>query len=152
MTKYLKQLLVIIFLLIFNSSFAQISEQQPDRDSIAKALLPIPGRAIVFVVRPTSFASLIRMDVNCDTTYIGTTGPKRYVYTVLPPGKYTFLSRSQNKSFLEITVEAGKIYYLEQQVKMGAIYARTNLKLAEEADGKKFLAKCKLDHTNQYTH
>ena len=149
MYKYSKLIIGTIFLFSVSFTFGQLTLQQ--QDSIAKSLAPVPNKAIVYIVRPTSFGFAIRMDINCDSTYIGTTGPKSYIYTVLSPGTYTFLSRSENKSFLEVSLEAGKIYYLEQEVKMGMIYARTKLKLADEEKGKKFLSKCQLDHTNKYT-
>jgi len=149
MKNNLKLILGVILLLLFIPTFGQTLQQQ---DSIAKSLVSIQDKAIVYVLRPTSYGFAIRMDVSCDTSYIGTTGAKSYIYTILSPGKYTFLSRSENKAFLDVTVEAGKTYYLEQQVKMGMIYARTKLNLVDEEKGKKFLAKCKLDHTNQYAH
>lgn len=143
----LKIKLFLIASMFFSAGYSQQSEQ---KDSTGKLLTAFPDKAVVYVIRPTSFAFAIRMDVKCDSVYIGTTGPKSYIYTVLTPGSYTFLSQSENKSFLEISLEAGKIYYLEQQVKMGIVYARTKLKLVDEEKGKSFLAKCKLDHTNQY--
>jgi hypothetical protein len=145
----LKINLFLIAWMFISNGFSQQSLEQ--KDSIAKNISPIQNKAIVFVIRPTAFAFAIRMDVSCDTTYIGTTGPKSFLYTVLSPGSYTFLSRSENNAFLEVTFEAGKIYYLEQEVKMGMIYARTKLKLVEEEKGRKFLSKSKLDHSNQYS-
>ena len=145
----LKTFIVLFIILKASSTFGQLSLAQ--QDSVAKSLSPITDKAIVYVIRPTAYGFAIRMDVNCDTTYIGTTGAKSYIYTVLPPGKYTFLSRSENKSYLGVTLEAGKLYYIEQQVKMGMIYARTKINLVDEEKGKNFLAKCKLDHTNKYS-
>jgi hypothetical protein len=141
---------ISLFLITWLFISAGFSQETEPKDSTGKVLPAISDKAIVYIIRPSSLAFAIRMDVNCDSTYIGTTGAKRYLYTVLSPGKYTFLSRSENKSTLEVSLEAGKIYYLEQQVKMGMIYARTKLKLVDEEKGKGILSKCKLDHTNKY--
>ena len=128
MLKYSKLITGIVFLFFTSSAFSQLTLQQ--QDSIAKSLVPIQDKAVVFVIRPTAYAFAIRMDVKCDSVYIGTTGPKSYIYTVLSPGTYTFLSRSENKSFLEVSLEAGKIYYLEQQVKMGGDLCANKIKVS----------------------
>jgi len=49
---------------------------------------------------------------------------------------------------LEITVEAGKVYYIKQEVKMGFAIAETGLKPVEEKEGQKYLQKCKLAKDN----
>ncbi|MFN8243317.1 MAG: DUF2846 domain-containing protein [Ferruginibacter sp.] len=150
MSKYFKKGIGLALLFVTNFLYAQLTPEQ--QDSIARNLAPLPDSAIVYIIRTSSLGFAIRMDVSCDSVYIGTTGAKTYIYTVLAPGTHNFLSRSENKFFLDVTVEANKIYYLEQQVKMGMIYARTKLNPVEEETGKKMLSKCKLDHTNMHRY
>ena len=142
----------IVFLicsLIFTISvFGQ--EVQQNKDSIAKSLTPIGGKAIVYIVRPTGFGFLIRMKLYCDSIFIGSTMAQNYVYLAVDSGKHIFISKSENKSKLELLVEPGKIYYLKQQVKMGFLYAETSLKLLDEAEGKKYLNKCTLSSDNSF--
>jgi len=109
------------------------------------------GKATVYIIRNSSIGSLIRMGVECNDLKIGSTKAKQYVYTVLAPGNYTFVSKTpENKASLDLTLEAGKIYYIKQQVKMGIIAARTGLELMNEPDGKKALNDCKLSSDNIY--
>ena len=146
----LKHIITSALLLLPNALFAQLTLEQ--QDSIARNLSPLPDSAIVYIMRPDFLAMAIRMDLSCDSVYIGTTSPYRYIYTVLAPGTHKILSRSENKFYLDITVEANKIYYVQQQAKMGAFYARTKLNPVDEETGKKMLSKCKLDHTNLHSY
>ena len=141
--------LLISFLLISSFSFSQTSLEQ--KDSIAKNLTQIGGKAIVYVLRPSSFGALIRQDINCDNVFVGSTKSRQYVYTVLDSGVHTFTSSSENVATLDVTLEAGKVYYIKQQVKMGVLYAETGLKLLDENEGKKYSEKCKLSKTNVYS-
>jgi len=62
------------------------------------------------------------------------------------------LAKSENKLSFELTVEAGKIYFIKQQVKMGFLFAQTGLKLMTEEEGRKLLSKCKLSTDNLITN
>jgi len=108
------------------------------------------GKTTVYIIRNSSIGSLIKMGVECNDLKIGSTKAKQYVYTVLDPGNYTFVSTAENKASLSLTLEPGKIYYINQQVKMGIIKARTGLELMNEADGIKALNDCKLSSDNIY--
>lgn len=146
----IKQWLIIALLAIAHNCLGQGTLAQ--KDSIAKLLVPIEDKAIVYIIRPTTFGAIIRMNVECDSVHIGSTTAKRYIYTALSPGKHTLFSRSENKSTLEVELEAGKIYYINQQVKMGFFIAETGLMLLNEEDGKKYLNKCKLSKDNTYSN
>ena len=54
-----------------------------------------------------------------------------------------FWSKSENVDAVELDVEAGKIYYIQQHVRGGAFRARTKLEVLDEAEGERLLAKCK---------
>jgi len=131
-------------------SLGTYSQTEKQKDSAARNLAPIENKAIVYILRPTSFGSAIRMNVHCDSTLIGTTNANSYLYLIVDPGNYLIRSKAENKSELPVTVEAGKIYYIEQSVKMGIVYARANLLLVDEEKGKKFMKKCKLAKSNEY--
>ena len=121
-------------------------------DNIDRAPAAIEEKADVYVIRNSSVGSLVKMGVECNGVEIGSTKAKQYIYTVLDPGYYTFVSKTpENSASLGITLEAGKTYYIKQQVKMGIIAARTGLELMNELDGKKALNDCKLSPNNLYS-
>ncbi|HEY0299243.1 MAG TPA: DUF2846 domain-containing protein [Arachidicoccus sp.] len=151
----LKSLTLIFFAFIAIHSFAQKSHKKHfdfTKDSIAKCLTPIEGKSIVYIVRPSAMGAAIRMRVDCDSQRIGANYAAQYIYTVLEPGNHTFSSKAENRSSLDILLEAGKIYYIKQQSKIGILYSETGLKLLSDEDGQKFLKKCILSKDNAYTN
>jgi hypothetical protein len=144
-----------LFLLGLIASICSIGFAQKDveqKDSIAKNLSTINDKAIVYIIRSTEFGFLVKMNIDCDSVHIGSTLAKKYIYTILAAGKHVFTAKSENKFKLEMNLEAGKIYYLQQQVNMGLLYATTKLKILNEEDGKKYLKKCKLSKDNLYSN
>jgi len=145
-----KYKLLLTFLAVASIAFSQNTLEQ--KDSIAKSLLPIDGKAIVYLLRPSGFGTLVKMNLECDSVHIGSTKAFKYVYSILEPGTHTFLSKAENKKSLTITLESGKIYYIKQEVKMGVFFAETGLKLLDEGDGKKGLGKCSLSKDNVFSN
>ena len=119
-----------------------------EKDAKAKALTPAGGKALVYVVRPSSLGGLIKMTVRCDNVEIGSTKAGNFVYAMIDPGSHTLTSSAENTANLEITLEAGKTYYVKQQVLMGFVIAETNLKVLDDKDGQKDLKKCRLSKHN----
>src|SRR5258708_5882803 len=119
-----------------------------EKDIMPKTLKPTEGMALVYIIRRTAFATLIRMSVKCDSIRIGSTMANNYVYAMLPPGMHTLVSTAENHGSLDIMLEAGKTYYIKQQVKMGFAYAETGLKQMDDPEGQKDLQRCRLAKDN----
>jgi len=141
----------------FDKVYTDNTDEQRSDSNVAvteiagKNMTPIGEKATVYVIRNSIVGSLIRMVVECNGMKIGSTKAKQYLYTLLDPGAYTFVSTTpENKASLDITLEAGKTYYIKQKVKMGIVVARTGLELMNEADAKKALNDCKLSSDNIY--
>jgi hypothetical protein len=100
------------------------------------------GKATVYIVRPGISAFAIPFKVNCDNNYIGTNMANNYISVVVNPGEHTFVSSAENDSELNLNLEAGKTYYLEQRATMGIIFSRNKLEMLDEIKGKKALSKC----------
>lgn len=60
------------------------------------------------------------------------------------PGKHTITSKAEKDATLDFTAEAGKNYYVRQEVKMGVWPARTGLVLEDEATGENGVKGCKM--------
>ena len=160
------RLISLLLLCSIQWAIAQTSDSSSSKDSApknlsskeinrlkgeeAKHLAPADGKALVFIVRPTIMAFAIPMRVDCDSFQVGWISAKTFLYTMLDPGTHTLKALAENEFHLDITLEAGKTYYFEEQIKMGFAYARTKLKLLEEAEGKKKLDKCSISGTNRY--
>ena len=101
-----------------------------------------PGQALLYVMRPTSMGYAIKSFFFVDDTIVGINRGSSYFFVDVAPGKHVFWSKSENTDALEMTVEAGKTYYLQQQVQMGGFRARTKLKALNDEEGRATLAKC----------
>jgi len=136
-------LMMLLCLLIFLGCSA-VGKAPLEMDQKAKEIVPPEGKALVYIVRPTTLGTAIKMGVTCDGKYIGGTGGGRYIYTIQDPGSHVFVSKAENTSELPIVLEAGKTYFLEQKVKMGIIKARNNLERLDDAEGNAKLGQCSL--------
>ena len=92
-----------------------------------------PGEAAVYFVRPAAMGLAINFWAFVDETPAGATKGRTYTWLTVPAGEHLIWSSSGNVSAIKMTLEAGKSYYFEQQVKMGGLRARVELApLAEE--------------------
>lgn len=66
------------------------------RELKIKQMLPPQNKALVYIIRRQSMAKLIKVVLECNGVYIATTKGKRFVYLILEPGLYTFVSKARN--------------------------------------------------------
>jgi hypothetical protein len=97
-------------------------------------------KALFYIFRPrhgmTSFPSSIAVDGEWKGANLAGT----YFFFTLQPGLHYFCSSAKSKSLLILTAEAGKTYYLEQQVIFKPHSPVHNLFMLREADAKPMLA------------
>lgn len=84
------------------------------------------------------------MEVYLDGRLMGKTGAQTFFVFEVSPGKHSLMSKAENESKLELVVEAGRNYFVWQEVKMGVLYARNLLQLVDDAAGRAGVAECKL--------
>ena len=142
MKKYV--LIILIPIVLFIVGCSAVGRMPLEVDNMVREMSPPDGKALVYILRPTSFGGIVRMEVTSNGNYIGATGGGRYIYAILEPGNNTFISKAENKSELKIVLEAGKIYYFEQKLKMGILMARNELIRLDDAEGREKLLKCSL--------
>jgi hypothetical protein len=102
--------------------------------------LPDSGKAIVYVVRPSSLAGLVRFNVFVDDqepqSEMGYTRSSQYIYFSLPPGQHRIYSKAENWAELSVTANAGDIIFIQQEPSMGLVMARNSLAKLEDYQGK----------------
>ena len=103
---------------------------------------PKADKALIYVVRPTSVGFAVKSWFFSDDRALGVNKGSSYFFADVDPGKRVFWSKSENVDAVELEVEAGKTYYLQQHVKVGGFKARTKLEVLDETAGKERLAKC----------
>lgn len=138
---------------LYCSLFAMVAGAQlAERSAEAPTLAPGPNDAVVYFVRPAKLGMAINFWAFVDQTPVGMTKGGSYLATTVPAGEHVLWSRSGNVSSLKMSLEAGKTYYIQQEVKMGGLRARVNLALIDEAAGKEAIAKSKFsDLTDEGT-
>ena len=103
---------------------------------------PEPGKALVYILRSGLAGGAVQTKAAIDGTWIGANRGNNYFFVQLDPGEHYACSKAENKSVLAFTVEAGKTYYLRQEISMGVMKARNKIVLMDDQKGAKELAKC----------
>ena len=127
----------------------QVSTADDAADARAKALTAPKGKALVYILRPTNIGKPFAHEITLDGKKIGSTCGYYYVYVFVSPGKHKFTASGDYSGDVELTVEGGKTYYIQQRVQPGVWKGGSALAVVNETEGKKFLAECKLSADNQ---
>ncbi len=97
----------------------------------------------IYVLRATPFGCAISMKIREGVRTIGVTGPNSFLVWDREPGHASIVSEAEDDSVLDLEVEKGQTYYIQQHVKMGLLMARNELELLSDDRGKTLLKKCK---------
>lgn len=102
--------------------------------------LPDNGKAIVYVVRPSSVGGLVRFNVFVDdqeaASEMGFTRGSQYIYFTVAPGAHKIYSKAENWADVAVTANAGDVIFIQQDASMGIVMARNSLLKLEELPGK----------------
>jgi PBP1b-binding outer membrane lipoprotein LpoB len=124
------------------SGCASVPMASPEADASAKAFQIDPSKAGIYIYRNEIMGAAIKMPVLLNNVSVGSTTAKTYIFHQVDPG--THVITSQSDVTLSLDVQAGSNYFVWQEVKMGALSARSQLHLVDEATGKAGVAGCKL--------
>ncbi|MGE5489714.1 MAG: DUF2846 domain-containing protein [Actinomycetota bacterium] len=101
---------------------------------------PEEGKAMVYVVRPSSLGGLIRFNVFVDdqepASEMGYTRSSQYIYFSVPPGEHKIYSKAENWAETLITAKPNDIIFIQQEPQMGVVMARNNIFKLEDYQGK----------------
>jgi hypothetical protein len=124
---------------------ASVPMATADADAKAKTFVaPGAGQANVYIYRNEAMGGAIKMPLLLDSMAIGDTGPHTYAFRQVSPGKHTIVSKTEKDVVLDLDAQAGRTYYVWQEVKMGVWAARSDLHLVDEQTGKDAVKECKL--------
>lgn len=124
---------------------ASVPMASKDSDAKAKQFAPSQGNtANLYIYRNEILGSAIKMTVLIDGVSVGDTVANSYIFKSLPAGSHTVTSKAENDASLTVDMTAGQNYFVWQEVKMGALYARSKLHLVDEATGEAGVKQCGL--------
>jgi len=101
-------------------------------------------KALIYVLRPTMMEWQSRPSWRWMANGRESIAATAISFFTVTPGQHYFCSRAENHSVIALTVEAGKTYYLQQEIQMGVMKARTGLAVMDEAEAQKKLPKLNL--------
>jgi hypothetical protein len=130
---------------------ASVPEGSAAMKQQALSFTPPPGKAGIYVIRPSQFLGGGVLDkISLDYQEFGVLGTSSYLFTTLPPGRHSFRTSlgAGSMEVVPFTVEAGKNYYFHVRASLAA-----NTILIEpisETDGQAYVRKFKLSGENHF--
>lgn len=131
----------LLVLLTGCASTPEASSASSKQDPNEKLFSPRPGNALIFVyrngdegLRESVLPMLVTVSVN-DVT-LGQTGDETFFRLSVKPGKYAVTSLADKVASLSLTVEAGKTYFVQQEITTWLWSPRSALRLVDENKGR----------------
>lgn len=110
--------------------------------------LPVEGKAIVYVVRPSEVGGLTRFNLFLNDqqpeSEMGFTRGSQYIYFQIPPGQHKIQSKAENWSEWIVNAKAGDILFIQQDAGMGLLMARNTLLKINDVEGRYHVKTLKL--------
>jgi hypothetical protein len=141
-------LINILFIASFFAGCASVPMTSIDEDVKAKSFSVPADKSNIYLYRNETIGGAIGMPVSLDGKLAGKTGPNTYFMWQVDPGSHEVSSITENTSTLIINTEAGKSYFIWQEVKMGFWQPRSKLQEVNEETGRKGVNECKRAQSN----
>lgn len=142
----LKKLIVSLSLAgaVLLTGCASVPMATPEQDSKAKQFSTASDKANIYIYRNETMGSAVKMPLLLDGVSVGDTVAKTYILKQVSPGTHNIVSKTENDATLNLDAQAGKNYYVWQEVKMGVWAARSELHEVDASKGQKAIKECKL--------
>jgi S1-C subfamily serine protease len=140
--RFLPVLFLMFFLPLIISGCATMPTAPLEVGIEAKSFTPNPQKAIIYIYRDERYwGAALSMSINLDNINIGETVGSSFYKVEVEAGLHKVESFSANKARLVLTVEAGKIYFVRQEVKYGG---KSDVYLVKNKEGKEAVEGCEL--------
>jgi hypothetical protein len=116
-------LLVAVVLLLAACASTHMTETVPAQ----KVTGPAPGKALLYILRPSMFGGAIQSTVYDGDQYIGTVSAGTHIAYIAEPGRHMFMVIGENADFMEADLLADKTYSAVVAPRMGMWKARFSL-------------------------
>lgn len=133
----------LVFSVFLLTGCASVPMAGLDQDVAAKTYQVKQGRSNIYVYRNENLGGAIKLTLLLDGKLVGDTAAKTYYLLEVDPGRHSLLSKAENDSVLDLNTEAGRNYFVWQEVKMGMWQPRSLLQQVDEATGRAGVEECK---------
>lgn len=113
-------------------------------DTLAKLMLPVEGKALIYLFRNSPPSNGWTIHVTLDGNDMGVTGGQDYFRWEVNPGEHIVISKTSDWSGLVINAEAGRVYYVWQDIGVGLFVPTSELKLVDRVTAEINLRSCYL--------
>ena len=127
---------------------ASVPKASPDQDAKAKDFVAPPNMALLYIYRSEGIGPAVAMGVSVNGIRLGETVVHSYFRLDVKPGTYIIESFAEDVSTLDMAAEAGKTYFIWQEVKGGKRMAKSKLQLVDDSVGRVEVVKLKLIATS----
>ena len=120
-----------------------------EQDAAAKAFSVSAGKANIYLYRNETFRGNSGFEVSLDGRPLGTIFPMTFFRIEVEPGRHSLLSKDPGSrsydSMLDVVADAGKNYFVWQEMKMEFPSGKTQLlQHIDETKGRAEVAECQL--------
>ena len=93
-----------------------------------QSVKPVADQATVVFVRPSGFGGALKQTIlDGKGQFLGDSLPSSRFAVKMPPGEHTFIVWAENTNAVKANLAAGKVYFVEVSLSMGALSARADL-------------------------
>ena len=101
-------------------------------DVKGRLLQPVPGKAVVYVLRPLEDIWHWRVPVHLDAREVAVTTPNTYLRWELEPGQHTIVSATTPPAVLQLNAVPGAMYFVWQDVNTGFLRPASRLQQVDK--------------------
>jgi hypothetical protein len=93
--------------------------------NVSSQILQVPkeGKALVYIMRSNNLGGALNFRVYDKDRYLGALPQNAYFTYECDPGEHLFWAASENRDFVEATLEPNKVYVIDLRAKMGVFIA-----------------------------
>lgn len=84
---------------------------------------PSEGKALVYITRSNNLGAGLNFRVFDKETFLGALPSSAYFLYECDPGEHLFWAASENRDYVEATLEANKVYVIDLRAKIGLVIA-----------------------------
>lgn len=129
------------------SACASVPLASPEDTALAKTFAAPPtGKAAIYFYRDSFMGQALKRDISIDGKCVGKTANNMFFYSLVDGNKNHRLSTEgeTTRHDMSLFTDAGKNYFVQQQITMGVWSASSKLKIISEEQGTKEIHGLKL--------
>ena len=142
----LASLSIIFLITLVLLGCATTSKAPSEKSEEAKSFEAPENKGSVFLYRTGRVVGAAgQLGVKVNGIDAGGTGPSTFFRWDLNPGTYTFLSSTgESSATVQLNVEAGEVYFIRQDARMGISSGRVSMEEVDSNKGRNEVKDCKL--------